>query len=52
VFDASAALDEMHRTLPDTDIGLRELMHRTLLPGENVDMLLEGLQKAGLAKVD
>jgi TolB-like protein len=50
--EAGAALEEMQRTLPDTDIGLRELMRRTLLPDENVDMLLEGLQKAGLAAVD
>jgi adenylate cyclase len=52
VGEAGAALEEMQRALPDTDIGLRELMRRTLFPDENVDILLEGLQKAELAAVD
>jgi tetratricopeptide (TPR) repeat protein len=46
--EARVALEELQRELPDTDIGLRALMRRTLFSDENVDMLLNGLRKAGL----
>ena len=46
--DARGALTEMQRALPETDIGLRELMFRLLFSEESVERLLEGLRKAGL----
>jgi hypothetical protein len=50
--EAASALEEMQRLLPDNGIELREFMRRTLFSDENVDMLLEGLQKAGLELVE
>lgn len=48
VEEAAVALGEMERLLPGTEVGLRGLMRRTLFSEENVDMLLEGLRRAGL----
>jgi tetratricopeptide (TPR) repeat protein len=45
---ARAALTAMQRALPETDIGLRELMYRLLFSNESVERLLDGLRKAGL----
>jgi adenylate cyclase len=49
--EAAAALGEMERLLPKTGIALPELMRRTLFSDENVEMLLDGLYKAGLEQV-
>jgi adenylate cyclase len=45
--DAARPLAEMERLLPKTGIELPSLMQRTLFSDENVEMLVDGLHKAG-----
>lgn len=45
--EATKALEVLQLLLPDTGIGLRAFMRRTLYSDENVDMLLDGLRKSG-----
>ena len=49
--EAQAALEELLSLRPDFPIHGRELMTRVLFTDELVDMLLEGLHKAGLDEV-
>jgi tetratricopeptide (TPR) repeat protein len=46
--EAKEAIDELQTLVPDFDTRGRSLIQRFAYSDENVDMLLEGLQKAGL----
>lgn len=46
--EAAETLASLAQLLPESGVGLRAFMRRTLFSDENVDMLLDGLRKSGL----
>ena len=46
--EAARALDALKQLLPQSEVGIRAFLRRTLFSDANVDILFDGLRKAGL----